>query len=298
VAREASSPERPTITVEGSLERITYANEEAAWSVVRVAVPGRKEPITAVGNLLGAQPGESLRLTGWWVQDRKYGEQFRVVSFATVKPATLVGIEKYLGSGLVKGVGPAMARRLVQHFGLETLDIIDSKPERLAEVKGFGEKRRKLLRETWAEQRDIRQVMVFLQSHEVPASFAVKVYKQYGARAVDVVRDNPYRLAIDVHGIGFRTADRIARLLGVPPDSPKRAEAGVLHVLREFSEDGHLYAPREKLTARTVEMLEVTPGLVEAAITRLAAAEYLAVEGGRALGRPPPAPRTPARRCT
>jgi exodeoxyribonuclease V alpha subunit len=279
---------RPTLTLEGSLERVTYANEEAAWSVVRVVVSGRKEPITAVGNLLGVQPGESLRLTGQWVQDRKYGEQFRVLSFSTVKPATLVGIEKYLGSGLVKGVGPAMARRLVEHFGLETLDIIDSKPERLAEVKGFGEKRRKLLRETWAEQRDIRQVMVFLQSHEVPASFAVKVYKQYGARAVDVVRDNPYRLAIDVYGIGFLTADRIARSLGVPSDSPKRAEAGVLHVLREFSEDGHLYAPRDKLTARTVELLEVTPSLVEAAITRLAAAEYIAVEGASALAHPRP----------
>ncbi|WP_164016860.1 ATP-dependent RecD-like DNA helicase [Pyxidicoccus trucidator] len=286
--REANAPSRPTTTLEGSLERITFTNEEAAWSVVRVVVHGRKDPITAVGNLLGAQPGESLRLTGWWVQDRKYGEQFRVDSFATVKPATLVGIEKYLGSGLVKGVGPAMAKRLVAHFGLETLEVIDSKPERLAEVKGFGEKRRKLLCETWAEQRDIRQVMVFLQSHEVPASFAVKVYKQYGAQSIEVVQNNPYRLAIDVYGIGFRTADRIAQSLGVPSHSPKRAEAGVLQVLREFSEDGHLYAPRDKLTARTVEMLEVTPELVEAAITRLAAAEYLAVEGASALAQPRP----------
>jgi len=286
--REPNAPDRPTTSLEGSLERITYANEEASWSVVRVVVHGRKEPITAVGNLLGVQPGESLRLTGWWVQDRKYGEQFRVATYATVKPATLVGIEKYLGSGLVKGVGPAMAKRLVQHFGLETLDIIDSKPERLAEVKGFGEKRRKLLRETWAEQRDIRQVMVFLQAHEVPASFAVRVYKQYGAQSIEVVQNNPYRLSIDVHGIGFRTADRIAQSLGVPTHSPKRAEAGVLHVLGEFSDDGHLYAPRDKLAARTVELLQVAPEIVEAAITRLAATEYIAVEGASALAHPRP----------
>jgi exodeoxyribonuclease V alpha subunit len=268
----------PSVVLEGSLERVTYANEENGWSVVRVAVAGRKEPVTAVGNLLGAQPGESLRLTGWWVRDKKYGEQFRVASYITVKPATLVGIERYLGSGLVRGIGPAMAARLVKQFGLTTLEVIDTAPNRLREVEGIGPKRSQRIVTAWAEQKEIRQVMVFLQSYGVSATYAVKVYKEYGARAVAVVQENPYRLAIDIYGIGFKTADKIAQALGMPLTSPRRAEAGLLHVLGEFSDEGHIYAPREKLIASAGEVLGIDAAIIEQAIGDMAAAEHVVVE--------------------
>jgi exodeoxyribonuclease V alpha subunit len=271
------------VVLEGSLERVTYSNEENGWSVVRVTLQGRKEPVTAVGNLLGAQPGESLRLTGWWVRDKKYGEQFRVASYVTVKPATLVGIEKYLGSGLVRGIGPAMAARLVQKFGLTTLEVIDTAPKRLREVEGIGPKRSQRIVTAWAEQKEIRQVMVFLQSHGVSASFAVKVYKEYGARAVAVVQENPYRLAIDIFGIGFKTADKIAQALGIPITSPRRAEAGLLHVLGELSDEGHVFAPREKLVASAAEALAIDTAIIEQAIRDMAAAEHVVVEPASAL---------------
>src|SRR5262245_48927420 len=170
-------------TIEGVLERITFANVENAWSVVRIAVPGRPDPITAVGSLLGVQPGESLRLTGRWITDRKYGEQFKVDSYVTVAPSTLRGIRKYLGSGLVPGIGEVMAERLVRKFGLETLDVIEGSPERLAEVEGIGPVRSTKIREAWAEQRGIRDVMIFLQSQAITTNLAVKVFKSYGNRA-------------------------------------------------------------------------------------------------------------------
>ncbi len=272
-----SEPEGPT-TLEGVLERITFANEENAWSVVKVAVPGRAEPVTAVGNLLGVQPGESLRLTGRWVNDRKYGEQFKVDSYVTVQPATLLGIQRYLGSGLVRGIGKVMAERLVTRFGLETLEVIDSYPDRLAEVEGIGPVRSASIREAWIEQRGIKDVMIFLQWQGVSTSFAIKIYKQYGDRAIAIVRENPYRLAADIFGIGFRTADRIAANLGIPKDSPRRAQAGVRHLLGEFAEEGHVFAPRERLVEEAAALLEVEPGRVEEAIAALAAEGEVVLE--------------------
>jgi exodeoxyribonuclease V alpha subunit len=212
-------------TIEGVLERVTYANDENAWSVVKVVVPGKTDFVTAVGNLLGVQPGESLRLSGRWATDKKYGEQFKVESYVTVKPATLVGIEKYLGSGLVRGVGKVMAERLVGHFGLETLEVIDQKPGRLVEVDGIGPVRSERITKAWVEQRQIKDVMVFLQSHGVSTTYATRIYKQYRDRSIAVVRENPYRLAIDILGIGFKSADKIASQLGIEPTSPLRAEA-------------------------------------------------------------------------
>jgi exodeoxyribonuclease V alpha subunit len=209
-------------------------------------------------------------LSGRWVQDRKYGEQFRSTGFVTIQPSTLVGIEKYLGSGMVRGIGPVMARRLVERFGLATLEIIESEPERLAEVEGIGPVRRNRIQEAWVEQREIKEVMVFLQSHGVTASYAGRIYKEYGARAIGVVRENPYRLATDIHGIGFLTADRIAARLGVPRDSPLRAEAGVLHVLGRMSDEGHVYAPASRLVEEAREILDLEATLVEEAVDRLA----------------------------
>lgn len=273
-----------TTSLEGVLERITFASEENGFSVVQLVVPGKRELVTAVGALLGAQPGESLRLTGWWVTDKKYGEQFKVESFLTVKPATLVGIEKYLGSGLVKGIGKVMASRLVAHFGLATLDVIDTSPARLVEVEGIGRVRSQRITRAWAEQREIRQVMVFLQSHGVSTTYAVRIYKHYRHQAIAVVKENPYRLALDIFGIGFKTADAIAAKLGISPTSPQRAQAGVLHVLGEASNDGHVWLPREELVKQSVEVLTIDASIIEGAISALAQARHLVLEEGAAPG--------------
>lgn len=273
-----SEPEE-TISLEGAVERITFANEESAWSVVRIAVPGRREPITAVGNLLGINPGESLRLTGRWVRDKKYGEQFQVTSYVAIDPTTLVGLEKFLGSGLVAGIGPVMAERLVKRFGLETLDIIESTPERLSEVAGIGPVRIARIQKAWVEQRGVKDVMIFLQSLGISTSFAVKIYKQYKDRAIAVVKQDPYRLASDIFGIGFQTADRIAGALGIPKDSPRRAQAGVLHQLSELAGEGHVFARREDLVAGAGTMLEAPAERVEQAIAVVAAEGAVVVEG-------------------
>ncbi len=253
---------RQETIIEGAIDKIVYANEDNAWTVVRMVVRGQGE-VTAVGNLLGVQPGESLRLTGRWVKDRKFGRQFKADSYLTVKPATFIGIEKYLASGLVHGIGKELARRLVKRFGLDTLDVIDRTPDRLTEVEGFGKVRVERLKKAWKEQREVRNVMVFLQSHGVSTTYAIKIYKLYGADAITMVRENPYRLARDVRGIGFKSADRIARHLDIAADSAQRAAAGVIHILRQAADRGHVYLPRERLIDETAELLEVDQTVVE-----------------------------------
>ncbi|MBK6846560.1 MAG: ATP-dependent RecD-like DNA helicase [Proteobacteria bacterium] len=268
----------PSDVVEGALERVVYCNEETAWSVVRIAVPQERRTVTAVGSLLGIQPGENLRLRGWWVHDRKYGEQFRVHSYLTIQPSTLVGIEKYLASGLVPGLGRAIAARLVERFQLETLDVIEKQPERLREVEGIGPVRSLRIREAWLEQRAIKEVMIFLQSHGVSTAYAVRVFKQYGARAIAVVRQNPYQLASDVLGIGFKSTDKIAASLGIPRDSPQRAEAGVRYLLGELADQGHVFFPHERLVAAATQLLELDVLPVEQAIAAQLAAGALVRE--------------------
>ncbi len=270
----------PATSIEGVLERIAFAREESAWSVVKVMVPGRGDLVTAVGNLLGVQPGESLRLSGRWTHDKKYGEQFRVDSYIPVKPATLAGIEKYLGSGLVRGVGKVMAERLVKRFGIETLDVIDQNPERLSEVEGIGPVRSERITTAWIEQRRIKDVMLFLQSHGVSTTYAVRIYKTYGDRSIAVVKKNPYQLAMDVFGIGFKSADKIASRLGISPTSPQRAEAGLVHVLATFSDEGHVFAPRPALVASAAEILAIDAAIVEQAIPDLVANGRVVVEPG------------------
>ncbi len=265
-------------TLEGVLERVIYANDDNAWSVVKLVVAGKSDLLTAVGNLLGVQPGESLRLSGRWATDKKYGEQFRVESYVTVKPATLVGIERYLGSGLVRGVGKVMAERLVGHFGMTTLEVIDQEPSRLTEVEGIGPVRSDRITKAWVEQRQIKDVMVFLQSHGVSTAYASRIYKQYRDRSIAVVRENPYRLAIDILGIGFKSADKIASQLGIGPTSPLRAEAGVLHVLATLSDEGHVYVPRPRLLSAAVEILTIDPPIIDKAIGDLAAGERVVIE--------------------
>jgi exodeoxyribonuclease V alpha subunit len=269
---------RDATTLEGVLERIVFSNEENAWSVVRLQVPGYRDLITAVGNLLGVQPGENLRLNGGWINDPKYGRQFRVASYATVTPATLNGIEKYLGSGLIRGIGKVMAARMVAAFGMETLDVIENRPERLIEVEGIGPKRRKEIVRAWDEQREIKEVMIFLQSHGVSTHYAIKIYKAYGAQATALVRENPYRLATDIHGIGFKSADQIASALGIPPDAPQRIEAGTLYLLDQASGRGHLYLPRQALIEEAEKLLGATVPQVEAAVAALAEIEQIVLE--------------------
>jgi exodeoxyribonuclease V alpha subunit len=268
----------PSATVTGVLERVVFANEENAWSVVRLTVPGEREPVTAVGNLLGVQPGENLRLEGQWVNDPKFGRQFKVATYATVAPSTPQGIERYLGSGMVPGIGKEMAKRLVAAFGLATLEIIEREPERLKEVSGIGPKRRAEIERAFVEQREAREVMVFLQSHGVATGHAVKICKRYGEDALRQVRDDPYRLAIDIHGIGFQSADRIAAALGFSKTAPQRVEAGILHLLAEGADRGHLFLPGPRLTEEAARLLGIPAAPVAAAVAALAAAEQVVVE--------------------
>ncbi len=256
-------------SLEGVLEQVVYSSPETGWTVARISTRD-PNPVTIVGTLSGVQPGESLRLNGRWVEDRKYGRQFRVESYLSVQPTTLVGIERYLGSGLVHGIGPVTARRLVAHFGLETLRVIDEEATRLHEVPGIGRTKIKAIQEKWREQRGVRDVMVFLQSYGIGAAQARRIYKRYGAQANAIVRQNPYQLARDVAGIGFLSADRIARALGTPVDAPQRIEAGVLHALETARDEGHCYLPRERLVLAAAALLECETAAAEAAVDRLA----------------------------
>jgi len=262
-------------TLEGTVERITYSHEETGYTVARLAVDGQADLVTIVGNLLDVNVGERLRLEGFWITHTQYGRQFKVLNYKTVLPATVEGIRRYLGSGLIKGIGPVTARRIVNKFGAETLEIIEHTPERLLEVLGVGRKRVQMIVRAWEEQRRIKEVMLFLQSHQVSTSLAVKIYKQYGDEAIAVVQENPYRLARDIYGIGFLTADKIARDLGLPADSPQRVAAGISYVLSELADEGHVYAPQETLIAEATEILTVPPDLVREGLEQLETEEQV-----------------------
>ncbi|MGW3013410.1 SF1B family DNA helicase RecD2 [Streptomyces sp. NPDC001219] len=277
--------------LEGVLERITYANEENGYTVARVDTGrGSGDLLTVVGALLGAQPGESLRMEGRWGSHPQYGKQFTVENYTTVLPATIQGIRRYLGSGLIKGIGPRIADRIVEHFGTDTLDIIEREPARLVEVPGLGPKRTKLIGAAWEEQKAIKEVMVFLQGVGVSTSIAVRIYKKYGDAAISVTRNEPYRLAADVWGIGFLTADRIAQSVGIPHDSPDRVKAGLQYALSQSTDQGHCFLPEDQLIADAVKLLQVDTGLVIDCLGELAAdPEGVAREQvpGGAEGAPP-----------
>ena len=255
--------DRPLAVLEGVLERITYANEDNGYTVARVDTGrGSGDLLTVVGALLGAQPGESLRMHGRWGSHPQYGKQFTVENYTTVLPATVQGIRRYLGSGLIKGIGPRIAERIVDHFGVSTLDVIEDEPKRLIEVPGLGPKRTKRIEAAWEEQKAIKEVMVFLQGVGVSTSIAVRIYKEYGDASVSVVKGQPYRLAAEVWGIGFLTADRIAQAVGIPHDSPERVKAGLQYALSQATDGGNCYLPQERLIADAVKLLQVDTGLV------------------------------------
>lgn len=284
VATPPTGTRPPGAVLEAVLERITYANEETGYTIARVATDrSASNLVTVVGSLLGVQPGESLRLVGRWGSHPKYGRQFEVHSYTTVLPATVQGIERYLGSGLIKGIGPKTAARIVAAFGADTLRVIEEEPDKLAEVYGLGAKRTAAIGAAWQEQQAIKEVMVFLQGVGVSTSLAVRIYKRYGDGSISVVRNQPYRLAADVWGIGFKTADTIARAVGIPHDSPDRIRAGVSYTLSEAADGGHCYLPEPNLVADAAATLEVPAEAVRGALADLVS-DTVAASGRSASG--------------
>lgn len=251
------------------VEHITYQNQENGWSVMKVKVKGYDNLVTLTGSLLDVPVGSVLLVDGDWRVDPKYGQQFVAQSWTEVMPATLYGIEKYLGSGLVKGIGPAYAKAIVSRFGLETIDVIENDIERLLEVPRLGKKRMEKIRESWEKQKDIKEVMVFLQGHGVSTAFAAKIYRKYERESIAKVKENPYQLADDIWGIGFKTADSIASKMGYVKNDPRRCRSGILYTLNELAEDGHVYAEPEQLVEAAVKLLEAEENPVRQALSSM-----------------------------
>ena len=243
-------------TLDGTLERFVYRAEDTAFTVARF-VTVNHEQVTVVGDLFGVQEGLPLQLHGQWVQDKKFGRQFRVSKYQPRTPKTLNGIQRFLGDGLIPGIGPALAKAMTAKFGLETLDVIRKEPHRLTEVVGIGTKKAAVISKAFAQQSHVEDIMVFLQGIGISAAFAVRIAKRYGNDAITVVKANPYRLAHEVHGIGFQKADAIAQQLGIAKDAPERLEAGLLHALETSVEDGHMHVPDEELLKAATELLGI-----------------------------------------
>ena len=241
--------------LEGVIARIVYSNPDTGWSVASLHPHAGNEPVVVVGNLVGLHPGEEVRIEGAWERDRRYGRQFRVRSCQRLAPRTEAQIERYLAAGVVRGIGPVLAKRLVAHFGSDTLRVLDETPARLHEVRGLGTARARAIGTAWQRQRDLQEIVMFLQAHELSPALAPRVFRAYGAGAADVLRHDPYRLARDLPGIGFKSADRIAGALGLSHDAGLRIEAGVLHVLDTAIQAGHCFLPRPLLAARTLRLL-------------------------------------------
>jgi exodeoxyribonuclease V alpha subunit len=252
-------------TISGVIERVVFHNTENGFAVLRIQTNGRSEPVTVVGHLPSALAGEYIEASGAWIRDRDHGLQFKAGEMRTTPPHTAEGIEKYLASGLIKGIGPHFARKIVEVFGERTLAVIDESPAFLKEIKGIGPRRIQRIRESWREQKAVRSIMVFLQSHGVGTARAVRIYKTYGDQAVELVRANPYRLATDIWGIGFKTADELAGRLGVDRASPLRARAALHYVLQELSNEGHVGFPESGVIERTVQLTQISPDVVRAA---------------------------------
>lgn len=265
-------------TLEGQLERIVYASEYNHYTVAKLKVRENPELITVVGQLAGVIPGQQLTLSGDWETHPKYGHQFKATSYSVRLPAQIHGIQKYLGSGLIRGIGPGLAQRLVDRFGEKTLQVIERSPNKLLKVEGIGEKRLQVIREAWDGQKEIRDVMIFLQGHGVSTGYSAKIFKQYGQDAIRVVQENPYRLAADIFGIGFLIADQIAEKVGIAKDAMIRAEAGILHVLTRVTDEGHVFLLHDQLLDRAEALLEMDRNRLETAVTNLRASGQIVLE--------------------
>ena len=260
------------------VERITYQNPENGYSVLKVKVKGYDDVVTLVGNLLEVPVGSVLLCRGEWKVDKRYGSQFVAATWEETMPATVYGIEKYLGSGLVKGIGPRFARAIVQRFGAATIEVIETDIERLYEVPQIGRKRVEKIRESWERQKEIKNVMLFLQSYGVSTAYAAKIYREYGSESIDKVRENPYRLADDIWGIGFKTADGIAGKMGYGKNDARRCRSGILYTLGQLSDEGHVYAEREQLVQAACTLLEADAAPVCEALERMILSEELITE--------------------
>ncbi|HVZ72603.1 MAG TPA: ATP-dependent RecD-like DNA helicase [Polyangia bacterium] len=283
----------PEETLEGTVERLVFSGGEGTFTVARFKLAKARvgeQPVTIVGTLLGVPAGAALRVQGRYETTARFGEQFRVARYTEIAPQTLDGIRRYLGSGLIKGIGPEFAARIVERFGIETLEILDRDPGRISEVPGIGPARAKSIRAAWSAQREVRKVMVFLQGYGVSPAFAARIYKRYGAAAIAKVRENPYRLAFDVWGIGFLSADKLAAALGIGKESDVRVEAGVRHVIQESATNGDVFVPRERLVRQAAALLEVTEAMAGDAIVRLVRAGDVFVDDAITNGTLDPSP--------
>src|SRR3989475_6599454 len=268
----------PMEQLAGSVERVTFHSEETGFFVLRVKVRSHRDLVTVVGTAPSITPGEYIEADGWWMTDRTHGLQFKTTQLRVVPPTTLEGIERYLGSGMVKGIGPHFAHKLVQAFGAEVLDVIAQTPQRLRELDGIGPKRTARVVAAWAEQQVVREIMVFLHRHGVGTARAVRIYKTHGTAAIARLQENPYRLALDIHGIGFKTADTLAQRLGIPRDAVIRAQAGVRHVLQTFADEGHCAVVQAELLEAATTLLEIPETTIVQAITLEVQEERLVAE--------------------
>lgn len=264
--------------LKGIVERITYSNPENGFSVLRLKVENEAELITVVGSLASINPGTQLILKGNWKNDPKFGRQFLVESYKEELPSTLTGIEKYLGSGLIKGIGPVYAKKIIKEFGMDTIDIIEKDPKRLFQIEGIGKKRLEMIIRGWDEQKEIKNVMIFLQSHGVSTTFAVKIFKRYGKKSVKLLKENPYRLAEDIWGIGFKSADKIAGNMGFEAYSYARCQSGFLHILNEATNLGHCYLTKDELIEESLKLLETDQASIEEHLDRAIKDESLIMD--------------------
>ncbi len=269
VNKAAMQEKVPLVELEGQIHKIKYSSNETGYSVLSMHINGYKNPVTVVGNIVSPSPGEILQISGKWSTHPKFGKQFKAEAYTIKNPVSIQGIKNFLGAGLIKGIGPKMADRIVEKFGEKSLEIIDYQPEELQKIDGIGPKRVSQIKEAWDEQKHIRDLMIFLQAYDIGSGSAIRIFKRYGQGAISVLKKNPYKLASEVFGIGFRTADHIAEKLGFEKNSPVRVEAGIIFILNKLSEEGHVYYPFEKLTEKCREILRVTAETIKTAIDTL-----------------------------
>ena len=271
-------PQHFTVKIRGVVERITYQNPENGYTVLKCAVKSYKELVTVIGSLLDVNVGSVLLIYGNWEVDSRYGRQFAAESWEETLPATVFGIEKYLGSGLIKGVGPKYAKKIVAQFGIETLEVIETDISRLQEVDGIGKKRIQMIRDSWERQKEIKNVMLFLQDHGVSTSFAAKIYRQYGNESLDKMKENPFQMADDIWGIGFKTADGIAQKLGFAKEAYVRLRSGIMYTLSNLADEGHVFAYQEQLIAKAAELLEAEESSIVMTLDQMIADKDLICE--------------------
>lgn len=282
----AESHPHSLIELSGQVSRITYRDPKSGFTVAQVQVEGVPTPITVVGAFMEPPPGATLQMRGHWSEHKAFGRQFRAVSCHSIMPASKLGIEKFLGSGLIKGIGPTTAQRIVRHFGDRTLEIIDQAPERLTQVNGIGPKKAATIQQGWAAHNEIRESMLFLQNHGVNTAQALKIIHHYGQHTISMVQQNPYRLARDIIGIGFLSADRMAGRLGLDNDSPLRLRAGVRHILNQLSDQGHLYYPHDELIAKSLTLLGTTQDQIATVIADMATDKEVVIEAMEKMHHP------------